>query len=431
MNQSEYQNLNKRRWRALTYNFEALSTYGNSYKLYCLTDFQVGWILSNTEYMSWKSRWSNFSGTQQQLRDMTAELDYALMNCVDLYGTLDYLTEVAQDQKFAEYNALYDAGGISELNPATPTDFYSGDDSFNRLNALCMACDTYVRSYLNRWLTIARAGQTALIFAGTAVSFVPYIGKIAAVALKSLSLLTQVAIDAVSDDSAIQDVVCCMYNGLVSQAVNESGFENSLSSCGFEVGSNSAIVRDLISADLDVFNNWLTFLNALGDCYVWLQAGVEYVCPCVIDTPFCIRINFDSPDGVVTSYCGVPTGQQLDYQTTLCSGAYFARIAFSVPEFTITSLRMDYTLSGSNPAFRAVMQVQYAGGLVELQDVNPAVAGNFSLFWDNPSGQQADTFLLYVRVGTTVNPPTGDTGRLNYVEITGKNFNPFSNGLPC
>jgi len=59
MNSDEYYYLQNKRWRAITYNWDILSTYGNGSKLYCLTDFQAAWLLSNTEYMRWSKRCEN------------------------------------------------------------------------------------------------------------------------------------------------------------------------------------------------------------------------------------------------------------------------------------------------------------------------------------------------------------------------------------
>lgn len=281
MNSSEYTYLQKKKWRAITYNWDTLSTYGNRSNLYCLTDFQVAWLLSNTEYMRWGSRWVDCPCSQSDLDAMKAEMEYNLMSCIDIQPwQLDYVYEQTQNAQRDRYQDLYDLGGIPELNADTPTDFYSGDGSDERIDALCMACDTYVNSFVANWLEIARRANTALNFSILVVRFVPYIGTVAAIALKALSVVTQVAIDAMADEDAVNEVICCMYTTLDGSAVNQANFETCLDACGFAPGSNVSIVRDLVSADIDNFKNWLTFLNALGDSYVWMQAGVDYRCPC-------------------------------------------------------------------------------------------------------------------------------------------------------
>lgn len=273
--------LKKTSWRGITYNYDILSTFGEQRKLYCLSDFQVAWLLSNTEYMGWATRWENSPLTSSELSNMKAELEYSLMSCIDINAyQVQELYDSNQNAQRAVYQQLYDEGGIPALNPDTPTDFYDGDGSDERIDALCMAVDTYVRSYVVDWVNKAQLAQTALNFSAFVVSFVPYIGKVTALALKGLAIISQVAIDAMNDSGAVDDVVCCMKSYLEGSAVNELNFENSLSSCGFAIGSNASIVRDIVASDLDGFQNWLTFLNALGDSYVWIQAGVDYICPC-------------------------------------------------------------------------------------------------------------------------------------------------------
>ena len=282
MRYTEYEALARRQWKAITYDWNILDTYDNTVgKLYCLTDRQAAWLICNVEYLRWQTRQNNSPYSNTELLDLAGDLEYRLMACFDVEPyQIQTIYDATIDAERNRYQELYDAGGIAELNSNTPTDFYSGDDSPERIDALCMAIDTYVRSYVADWINKAQAAQTALNFSAFAVSFVPYIGKIAAVALKGLSIITQVAIDAMSDSAAIDAVICCMESSLNGAAVNEINFENSLNACGFAVGSNEAIVRDIIGADLDGFQNWLTFLNALGDAYVWMLAGVDYICPC-------------------------------------------------------------------------------------------------------------------------------------------------------
>lgn len=280
--ESSYELLQKKKWRAITYDWEILSTYGNQSRLYCLTDFQVAWLLSNTQYMRWSTRWDNCPCTSGDLDTMAAEMEYNLMSCLDIQPwQMDYLYEQAVDRQFQDMNTAYTNGGIAELNANTPTDFYSGDDSSARIDALCMACETYVKSYAQRWLQQAQIINGALNFIGGIINLVPYLGDIAIQAIGGLAGVTQQKVDAMQDNVALDAVVCCMRDGLYSEAVNQTIFEASLDGCSFTPGTNEEIVREIISSDIDVFDNWLTFLNALGDAYTYTSKGVQYDCPCI------------------------------------------------------------------------------------------------------------------------------------------------------
>lgn len=281
MNQSEYTYLQVKKWRAIGYDWNILSTYNQSSRLYCLTDFQVAWLLSNTEYMRWSTRWIDCPCSQQDLDAMKAELEYNLMSCFDFQPyQLDYLYEDALNRAFQEFNVLYDEGGIEELNPNTPTDYYSGDGSDAREGALCMACETYVKSYAQRWLQQAQLINGALNFIIGIVVPVPYISTIAIEVIAGLIGVDQDTVSAMQDNDALDAVTCCMRDGLNGGAVNQTTFEESLDGCAFDPESNAEIVRSIISSDIDVFDNWLSFLDALGNAYTYTSKGIVFACPC-------------------------------------------------------------------------------------------------------------------------------------------------------
>lgn len=308
MNQSEYTYLQVKNWRAIGYDWDVLSSYGQSSRLYCLTDFQVAWLLSNTEYMRWSSRWIDCPCSQADLDAMKAELEYNLMSCFDLQPyQLDFLYENALNQQLEKFNDLYDAGGIAELNANTPTDYYSGDDSSARLDALCMACETYVKSYAQRWLQQAQLVNGALNFIIGIIVPVPYLNTIAITVIAGLIGVDQDTVDAMQDNDALDAVICCMRDGLNGGAVNQTIFEDSLDGCSFAPGSNAEIVRGIIASDLDDFNNWLTFLNALGDAYTYTSKGITFACPCdttVITYDF--TIDEQGFTSALTSISGLP-----------------------------------------------------------------------------------------------------------------------------
>jgi len=365
--ESSYELLQVKKWRAITYNWDVLSTYGNTTNLYCLTDFQAAWLLSNTQYMRWTSRWSNCPCTSEDLDAMAAELEYNLMNCFDTswIPQMQYVYQRANDQQLTEFELAYDADGIAGINENTPTDFYNGDDSTNRQKALCMACETYVKSIITQWSNQLRAAQFALQFAGFIVYEVPYVGLIAGIVVEALAIATQVAIDAANDQDAIEEVVCCMFNGLYEQAVNQANFEICLDGCGFDPGSNAAIVRDIIAADIDQDKNWYSFLNALGNAWIYLQAGVDYTCACVPETTFSHYFDFTLDNGGftrVTSGVGSGTagvwtaGTGWVATNTFYPSSTYRKIVYLQRTFdarTITKILVTFDLtkgSWSNPA---------------------------------------------------------------------------------
>jgi len=362
---SGYTTLLKKQWRALVYDYDAmLEGIGDGSKLYCLTNFQAMWLQQNVDYFRWKTRWNNLSVDSNELGVQADALELALMTCIDIQPyMLAFNYNQIVIQVLSEYDALYDAGGIPDLNPNTPTDFYSGDDSDERLNALCTACNIYVRSYASNWLTTAQAVLGVTIVIGIALSISIVGGIIAGTVLAGLALITQVAMDAMQDEDALDNVVCCMYNALNEAVVNQANFEASLDACGFGGGTNEAIIRDLIASDLDQFNNWLSFLNSLGDSYVLAQVGV-FSCPCFdIWTSF---LDFTTDDLMTLS-----AGQWEDgvgYKTTFTGGdrKIVASIDFTLSTVISIAWDADVNISVAMSGAVQVANVRYReGGVIQ------------------------------------------------------------------
>ena len=288
-NQTEFsrQPLKSPTWKAITYDYDELSRASDQARLYCLTDFQVAWLMSNVTYYNWMTRWRNSDAMQVELDSEQAQLEYALMTCLQLQPyQLDYIYQIQITEQLVIFNDLYDVGGIPDLNPDTPTDYFDGDSSASRELALCSAVNIYVKSYASNWVNIAQATLGIVIVFGVLASISIVGGVIATILVGGLALMTQTALNAMSDEDALNDVICCMIEGLRDKAVNQTNFENSLDSCGFTGGSNEAIIRDLIASDLDQWDNYLSFLNSLGDAFVLAEIDVGS-CDCELPVTLC------------------------------------------------------------------------------------------------------------------------------------------------
>lgn len=291
MNSSEYTHLQVKKWRAITYNWDVISSYQQISRLYCLTDFQVAWLLSNTEYMRWSRRWIDCPCTQSDLDAMKADMELNLMSCLDFQPyQLDYMYNDSVNRDFQAYNDRYDSGGIAELNPSSPTTDFNGDGSSPRNTALCLACTVYVKSYVKNWRVQVNLLQQFINVIVGVLSPVPYIQDIAIRVVSGLVGINQTIVDAMNNESAIDDVICCMIDGLTGQAVSEGNFESSLDACGFAFESDSDIVRFVVQQDLDNFDNYLSFVNSLGDAYDYTSKGIIFDCGC--DDSWVVEFDF-------------------------------------------------------------------------------------------------------------------------------------------
>lgn len=173
----------------------------------------------------------------------------------------------------------YTQGGLAALNPSTPLDLYSGDASEDREAALCTACKAYVTKISNDFHT--RAGLALGLSAGLvgAGAFLGVIGIPAIVVGLVLLDASEQEVDATADPQAVNDVICCMVNGLDGQAITREVFQACLSGCGFTAGTHSADVRDIVEASFADYGNWIALLDALGNAYDVTSTGARD-CPC-------------------------------------------------------------------------------------------------------------------------------------------------------
>lgn len=308
MNESQYINLQRKHWRALTYNWDVLADYSNvTSRLYCLTDFQCALLLSTTEYFRWQSRWIHSPYSQNELEALVASLDFNLMNCYQLQpAQLDFIYEHAITDTLAGYQALWDIDpNPSSINSNAPDDYFDGDGSIDRELALCTAIKIYVYSYAQNWVTKALVIVGGVAVLGFAASLTIVGGIIAAALLAGLGYMTSIALNAMQDSSALDEIICCMKSSLSGTVINQANFAAGLSACGFTPGSNAAIARDIIASDIGIFGNFLTFCDALGRAYELASYGVS---DCVDCNTYIYRLNGNGNTNMAgITYLGVPT----------------------------------------------------------------------------------------------------------------------------
>ena len=428
---SEYYNLETARYKAITYNWDTISSNGNNSKLYCLTDFQASWLQSNTAYMAWSARWLNCPCTDDDLEAMKAELEYNLMNCLDVQPwQMAYLYDQAQQANLDHLDFLWDGVNADSVNPETPNDFYSGDDSNDRLNALCTACKIYVYSYAENFLAKASIALGLSVTVGLVASITIVGGIIASVLVGGLVYVTKIAMDAMQDTTALDNVVCCMFNDLDGKAITQANFITALDSCAFTVGSNEAIIRDILASDLDKFPNWLTFINQLGNSYTLAEIGITD-CPCILpwEKTWDFTVESGTPDGwqQVTWGDGWFSGFGWRSQTDGTRQSNYLQ-QFMPNTGDVTFLEMTIANSGTPVNFSSGGNVGYivawkwdSGGGSELlrYDADGTPINTTIPIYNNASAIETD------RWGLLSNPYTGSDWFVTSATIKGIGVNPF------
>lgn len=266
-------------------------------RLYCLTDRQIYILLTQLDYVGWLTRWYNTEDiTQTEVGFIRSELELALLSCVDIsilvdQGKLNLTRSVQQQQIESQalrdiYQDRYD-GSPTSINPNAPTDNFG--DTGDRYDALCAALMAFVYQFAKGQIEALIAGDIAAfaLLVGAALLLIPglnlfYIAGAAlflAGGIGIIGVTTEVAIAALSDSSALDQVVCYMRDTLKDQDVTQENFETCLDSYPFTVGSYPAIVADFLKATLS--QNYLPFLDMLGQAYSGILDGQTLPsCPC-------------------------------------------------------------------------------------------------------------------------------------------------------
>jgi len=444
MKESSYELLQKKQWRAITYDWDILSQNDNISRAYCLTDFQVAWLLSNLDYFAWSTRWENCPCTESDMLAMQGELAYNLMDCIDLQPyQLQYLYQTKQSEQLQALADIWDVDPTpSSINPNTPDDYFSGDDSQDRTDALCTACKIYVYSYAQNWVQQAQIalGIVAVVSIATSITLVG--GIIPLVLLSGLALITASALTAMQDESALDAVACCMHYGLIGEDITQANFEDSLDGCGFTVGTNSAIVRDIIASDIGQFNNFLTFINQLGDSFVYAENGI-IDCPCE-DVEWEHVFDFTVDDGGFvarniwgTGNCALyASGNGWTTQDRYNGATEYSRLIAIEKTFTpdthITNVEMRFNCSaityssglGTMVGMSLVNQLDGVNQSSYAQNMNEGYDGT-NVLRGNPDDATADTIRLFLRCSDFTSPTYQNNAFILNCTVRGTGVNPF------
>ena len=296
----------------------------------------------------------------------------------------EYVFNQAQDAQINQFLDSWDGSLPSSVNPNAPDDFFSGDGSDDRIDALCTAVQMYVYSYVIQWVNKASVALGVVAVLGIGASLTIVGGIIASVLVAGLAYVTTIALAAMQDTDAINDVICCMKNSMLGEAITQANFETSLDGCGFLVGSNQAIIRDIIASDLGNLSSFLTFINALGDAFVFAENGVS-LCVCPECDPF-VMVTFDDPSEYIVTQgvIDVSFGNPSPSLKTQDNGS-FVQSLFSTPSKCsafMTGLNLDIYPFGSTYVQYEILDQDdnsLTGGIIDMPPLVATTWQNINL----------------------------------------------------
>jgi energy-converting hydrogenase Eha subunit B len=293
-----------KQFKAFAADYEYMLSLSDEGQLFCLSERQVYAIMVQLEYIGWLTRWYNTDDiTQTTVDRFKSDIAEALMSCVDVSILVDQANEnlittvvnrAIQSQTLRDIYADEYTGTPTSINPSAPTTTWSYSNTLQGDTALCAALMAFVYQYARAQADSVRAGQVGglaaialiavLLIPGLNIFFLVGAAIAVLAGLGTIGVTTEVAITALTDTSALDEVVCCMKDNLKDAAVSQATFEASLGGCGFISGSNAQIVADFLGATLT--SNYLTFLDFMGTAYVGAGASEEMPeCPCADPPP--------------------------------------------------------------------------------------------------------------------------------------------------
>jgi len=287
-------------FKAVQMDYEYYLTLGDEGRLYCLTDRQVYVLMVQLTYVGWLTRWYNVEDiTQTTVGYIQSELMEQLMSCVDIQVLIDQaqlnlVDSVTHNQIQAQslrdiLEDRYD-GDPTSINPSAPTTNFGA--SGDRYDALCSGLTAFVYGFARAQADSSRAAEVggllsvaliaALLIPGLNFFFLVGASIAVVLGLGTIGVTLETAIAALTDKTALGNVICYMRDTLKAQSVTEANWTACLDSYPFGVGSHEAIICDFIKPTLQ--KNYLTILNILGQAYDGtINGDVMPECPC--ETP--------------------------------------------------------------------------------------------------------------------------------------------------
>jgi hypothetical protein len=298
----------KGKWKGLLFDYDYILEQDNSivYVL-CLTELERQILLSAIMPAGWKTRW--YSNTQDISEDnidtWVSNTIYALLKGCDAVGCYEDCTAISiminiQNEMYINtLIQIYD-GTPSSVNVNCPDDYFDADGSDERIMALCMALNSWVKSYVSAWLQKASI-ILALGIVGLFFFAVPVLGWVAVVLIGGLGYVTSTYYDALKDEEAIENVICDWFDALQGTAISKANWASTLSGLTYDGGTNEYLIWQILDSETSYDKQWVSFCDALGNAWALASAGVSE-CPCDECEPWEHEIDFTAADGDFTAF---------------------------------------------------------------------------------------------------------------------------------
>lgn len=291
-------------WKAVSLDYDFMLEQDDSTVfVVCLTELDRQILLAGLKSAAWKTRW--FSDTREVDSDLVEAwvsrtallLMENCMNCSSVYLVNQNIYALYVENLYQRYD-----GSTTSVNENCPTTNFDGDGSDERIQALCMGLNSYVKSYVKAWLQNAQI----VLGLGTLALFlfaVPILGWVSVILIGGLAYVTQTYYDALSDEDAIENVICDWFDALQGVAITSSNWSSAMVGLSYDGGTHEFLIWQILCSEVGLEKQWVSFLDALGNAWLIAAAGVQD-CPCGTCEPWDYEIDFKSG---TQSFVGSPT----------------------------------------------------------------------------------------------------------------------------
>jgi hypothetical protein len=397
---------------------------GNGSCLYCLSDRTVMLLLASTEFMGWVTRYYSDLGTAIDKATVEEWRNTAIAELMTCFDTNTNQIIIQQQQNILihnQYQYQYD-GTIGSININAPTDFFNGDGSAERDNALCMALKDYIVGYVRNAIEhdivvgflVGAVGATLLALLTGGIGLIA--GFLFIGATGALSGLVS-GWDELQWSQYVDDLTCCMFDYLKGKVINQANFGLACTDC-IDPGSPQGQLAQEIAYGLSA--NYLSFLDALGNAYLLAQAGVND-CPCVDE--WCFAYDFTDAGQHdwenEQAYTGVPVfGFGWRSQQLPTNNRHWIIISLNEAFSNATEAKIYYTA----PYALLIETRDVATNTNQTANVG-AGAGTDQVATIPLSGENWNNWMFYAWSPT--NQPVGNYWYIHKIEFRGTGVNPF------
>jgi len=276
---SERSRYGAKRWKGKQYDYDAAIIPAECSYLICLSDREIELLLAGLEYLRWSERWYSPTGATinpETILYIANEIQRALMSqdcgCGNSSGSCTCQSTAILNILMAWQWQQADTGDPRSYAPHSPdtafdvsTDDTTGAEIAQRSYALCYAVDQYINAIIQEAITRSGVAAGVLIALGGVIAiFLPLAGFVITVVGSTIGALLQ----ALDDDlQAIENVKCCMLNGLKGQTPTFENFRAALGDCGFTFGTNEAQLAAVVNANNQEEKNFRAFMVLLETAY--------------------------------------------------------------------------------------------------------------------------------------------------------------------